>query len=109
MESLTRKLQATKRATPREAIWAANGKVIRVGILKPFGVHIPPLCDPQRLLDMELQESTFSLLGSVLLWSHSFFPCCHSSLLEWECLLCVIVSYKYVICVCFNVGSQLIV
>jgi hypothetical protein len=31
-------------ANPREAIWAANGKAINMGLPKPVGAHIIPPC-----------------------------------------------------------------
>jgi hypothetical protein len=39
----------------------------------------------------------FALLSFILLWSHPFVLWPHSSLLEWECLLCAIVFGEYII------------
>lgn len=69
--------------TQEETMWTSMGKVTGMGLLKPFGTHILPLCVPEsRYKDIELNvcpdgfKSCFGLIFSI--------P--HPVLLEWDYL-----------------------
>jgi hypothetical protein len=78
MKHLLKKVTGSKQSqSKREAMWAA--------------VSSPVCQDPTShhyLLDEELQDLIFALLCFILLWSHFFFPCQNSSLLEWNFYSC---------------------
>jgi hypothetical protein len=77
----------------REVMWATNGKAIRIGLPKPPGGQMMTLLP--HMLETELQDLMFVLLGFSLVLVKSFHVSLLSSLLEGECLLCAIISWKY--------------
>jgi hypothetical protein len=92
MESLWRKvIGGDQIQLTREAMCPATGNVIGVGLPKPIGTPIAPLCALEaghRSIGFNVYPAGFWCCFGPILSCYSS----GSSLLEWEFLLCAIVS-----------------